>query len=95
MTSFKCTSISHEGTAFRHLRLLKGDGNQTHCYLFWSELPKDSGDYAAWPYTWVSERGLCEITINGSEMRVTKNAHLALQDLRYLDKDRILWIDVL
>jgi hypothetical protein len=33
--------------------------------------------------------------INGSKMTVTKNAYLALRDLRYQEKDRILWIDAL
>jgi hypothetical protein len=33
--------------------------------------------------------------INGSKMTVTKNAYLALWDLCYREKDRILWIDAL
>jgi hypothetical protein len=95
MTSFEYPAIGREGTTFRLLRLLKGDDNRIHCELFGSELPKDVGDYAALSYTWGSERKLCEIIINEREMRVTKNAYLALRDLRYPDKDRILWIDAL
>jgi ankyrin repeat protein len=33
--------------------------------------------------------------INGSKMTVTKNVYLALRDLRYKEKDRVLWIDAL
>jgi len=95
MTSFEYPAIGREGTTFRLLRLLKGDDNRIHCELFGSELPKDVGDYAALSYTWGSERKLCEIIINEMEMIVTKNAYLALRDLRYPDKDRILWIDAL
>jgi hypothetical protein len=102
MTSFKYKPIGLEGPAFRLLRLLKGDDDLIQGQLFDSKLPPPASpkyvrDYAALSYTWGSNSKStpCEIMINGSKMTVTKNAYLALQDLRYQEKDRILWIDAL
>ncbi|CZR69985.1 uncharacterized protein PAC_19886 [Phialocephala subalpina] len=95
MTKFKYEHL--KGSAFRLLRLLKGDSDSIQCELFESELPppEDVGDYAALSYTWGSQSRPCEIMINRSGMEVTKNAYLALRDLRCKEKDRILWIDAL
>jgi len=100
MTSFKYKPIGLEGPAFRLLRLLKGDDDLIQGQLFDSKLPPPASleyvrDYAALSYTWGSKSRPCEIMINGSIMTVTKNAYLALRDLRYQEKDRILWIDAL
>ncbi|KAH8693477.1 heterokaryon incompatibility protein-domain-containing protein [Phaeosphaeriaceae sp. PMI808] len=97
MTSFKYEPISLAGPAFRLLRLLKGDDDPIQCQLFESKLasPEHVRDYAALSYTWGSTSRPCDIVINGSKAPVTKNAYLALRDLRYKEKDRILWIDVL
>jgi hypothetical protein len=100
ITSFKYKPISLEGPAFRLLRLLKGDDDLIQGQLFDSKLPSLASpeyvrDYAALSYTWGSESRPCEIMINGSKMTVTKNVYLALRDLRYPEKDRILWIDAL
>ena len=98
MTSFKYKPIGLEGPAFRLLRLLKGnDDDPIQVQLFESKLPQqeDVRDYAALSYTWGSKFRPCEIMVNGSKMTVTKNAYLALRDLRYREKDRILWIDAL
>ncbi|OCK82082.1 HET-domain-containing protein, partial [Lepidopterella palustris CBS 459.81] len=97
MTSFKYKPIGLEGPAFRLLRLLKGDDEPIQCQLFESRLPPPEydGDYAALSYTWGNKSKPCEIMINGSKMAVTKNAYLSLRDLRYQEKDRVLWIDAL
>jgi hypothetical protein len=101
ITSFKYKPIGFEGPAFRLLRLLKGDDDDfIQGQLFDSKLPPPAPpeyvrDYAAVSYTWGSESRPCEIMINGNKMAVTKNAYLALRDLRYQEKDRILWIDAL
>jgi len=100
MTSFKYKPIGLEGPAFRLLRLLKGDDDLIQGQLFDSKLPPPASleyvrDYAALSYTWGSKSRPCEIMINGSKMTVTKNAYLALRDLRYQGKDRVLWIDAL
>ncbi|KAF4958299.1 hypothetical protein FGADI_2465 [Fusarium gaditjirri] len=97
MTSFKYKPISLAGSAFRLLRLLKGDNDPIQCQLFESKLasPEYVRDYAALSYTWGSASRPCDIMINGSKMTVTKNAYLALRDLRHKEKDRVLWIDAL
>src|ERR1700749_5162946 len=97
MTSFEYKQIG-EGHTFRLLRLLNGDADTLQCQLFESRLPPlgHVEDYAALSCTWGSaSKRPCEILINGSKMRVTKNVYLALRDLRYQKEDRILWIDAL
>ncbi|KAH7232861.1 heterokaryon incompatibility protein-domain-containing protein, partial [Fusarium tricinctum] len=97
MTSFKYKPIGLAGPAIRLLRLLKGDDDPIQCQLFESKLtsPEYVRDYAALSYTWGSTSRPCDIMINGSKMTVTKNVYLALRDLRYKEKDRVLWIDAL
>ena len=104
MTDFRYEPISREEPAFRLLRLLKGNSDPIQCQLFESRLavpehilasPELVCDYAALSYTWGSESRPCDIIVNRSNMTVTKNAYLALRDLRYQEQDRILWVDAL
>jgi hypothetical protein len=97
MMEFKYERISLKGPAFRLLRLLKGDSDSVHCELLESKLPPlgEVGGYEALSYTWGSESRPCEVMMNRRRMEVTKNAYLALRDLRYKEKDRVLWIDAL
>ncbi|KAH9223856.1 heterokaryon incompatibility protein-domain-containing protein [Leptodontidium sp. 2 PMI_412] len=104
MTDFEYKPISLEGPAFRLLRLLKGNSDPIQCQLFESKLalpehttasPEHICDYAALSYTWGSKSRPCDIIVNGSNMTVTKNAYLALQDLRCQGQDQVLWIDAL
>ncbi|KAH7138683.1 heterokaryon incompatibility protein-domain-containing protein, partial [Dendryphion nanum] len=97
MTNFKYNPISLAGPSFRLLRLFKGDEDSIQCQLFESKLtsPEYVRDFVALSYTWGSTSRPCDIMINGSKMTVTKNVYLALRDLRYKEKDRVLWIDAL
>jgi hypothetical protein len=51
--------------------------------------------YEALSYTWGSIERTSEITTNDYTLAVTENLHHALRYLRYEDKDRILWIDLI
>jgi hypothetical protein len=98
MTDFEYKPISLEGPAFRLLRVLKGlDDDPIQCQLFESKIPslEDISNYAALSYTWGSTSRPCDLIINHSKMTVTKNVYLALRDLRYREKDRVLWVDAL
>ena len=98
MTSFEYKPISLKGPAFRLLRVLKGrDDDPLRCQLFESKIPssEDISDYAALSYTWGSTSRPCDIIINDCKMTVTKNVYLALRDLRYREKDRVLWVDAI
>ncbi|PQE28114.1 ankyrin repeat-containing protein [Rutstroemia sp. NJR-2017a BBW] len=98
MMGFEYKPISLEGPAFRLLRVLKGlDGDPIQCQLFESKIPssEDISNYAALSYTWGSTSRPCDLIINGNKISVTKNVYLALRDLRYREKDRILWVDAL
>lgn len=94
MTTFKYDPIVLQGPAFRLLRLLKGHEDPIRCELFQSKLPP-AEDYAAISYTWGSAFRPCEVIINEHRMAVTKNAYLALRDVRLREHDRLLWIDTL
>jgi len=98
MTDFEYKPISLEGPAFRLLRLLKGNSDDPiQCQLFESKLalPEHICDYAALSYTWGSKYRPGDIIVNGSNMAVTKNAYLALRDLRCQEQDQVLWVDAL
>jgi hypothetical protein len=98
MTNFEYKPISLEGPAFRLLRVLKGlDDDPIQCQLFESKIPssEDISNYAALSYTWGSTSKPCDLIINDSTMSVTKNVYLALRDLRYREKDRVIWVDAL
>ncbi|KAH8800858.1 heterokaryon incompatibility protein-domain-containing protein [Xylogone sp. PMI_703] len=97
MTNFEYKPLILEG-AFRLIRVLKGcDDDPIRCQIFESKIPssEDIGNYAALSYTWGSTLKPCNIIINDSKMTVTKNVYLALRDLRYREKDRVLWVDAL
>jgi hypothetical protein len=96
MSGFKYEKELGSGE-FRLLRLFKGDEDLIHCELFDSKLglPGQTQDYAALSYTWGSKSTPCDIIMNGSKIKVTKNVCLALRDLRLKEKDRFLWIDAL
>jgi ankyrin repeat protein len=97
MMNFEYKPISLEGPAFRLLRLLKGNNDPIQCQLFESKLalPEHICDYAAISYTWGSISRPCDIIVNGGNMTVTKNAYLALRDLRHRERHQVLWIDAI
>lgn len=51
--------------------------------------------YEAVTYTWGSTDKPCTIMVEGFELKVTKSAFTALQQLRLPDEDRLLWIDAI
>jgi hypothetical protein len=95
MPSFKYGKLGQD--EFRLLRLLKGDQDPIQCQLFVTRLtpPDQTQQYASLSYTWGSELTPCDIIVNGINIEVTVNVYLALRDLRFLEKDRLLWIDAL
>jgi len=95
MESFEYDAIDLGGSAFRLLRLLKGDDDLIQCELFEAWLQEGGMDYAALSYTWGEARKPYDIVVNGGRLAVTENLHLALRHLRYQDQDRILWIDAI
>jgi ankyrin repeat protein len=98
MTNFEYKPISLERAAFRLLRVFKGlDDDPIQCQLFESKIPssKDVSNYEALSYTWGGTSRPCDLIVNHSKMAITKNAYLALRDLRYREKDRVLWVDAI
>src|SRR4051812_48475941 len=104
LPAFEYAAISLKAPAFRLLRLLKGSSGPIQCQLFESRvpvpssdttLPEDCCDYSAVSYTWGQSLTPCSIVVNGCKRAVTKNAYLALRDLRDQENDKVLWIDAL
>ena len=84
--------------AIRLLRLLQGTlADDIQCELFdaWIDLFEGGIPYDALSYTWGSMEMTATITVNGNTMQITSNLLVALQHLRFEDKDRILWIDAI
>jgi hypothetical protein len=100
--STKATDCSHDFRAsmdpllqdhFRLLYLEHGDKDSAiHCRLATFEL-QSAPAYEALSYTWGEAVLSHEITCNGSSLQVTSNLHDALQYLRPIDGERIMWID--
>ncbi|KAF3769358.1 heterokaryon incompatibility, partial [Cryphonectria parasitica EP155] len=55
-------------------------------------------NYEALSYVWGSMKSRKVVYVGSSDkktLRVTKNLQIALQNLRYPDKERVMWIDAL
>jgi hypothetical protein len=64
------------------------------CRLFY-QLLDDNHRFEALSYTWGDPNSKLPLSLNGREIKVTKNLDKALCYLRYADDQRILWIDAL
>ena len=51
--------------------------------------------YEALSYYWGDPQPICPITLNGGNIKITRNLESALRHLRYRDTPRILWIDAI
>jgi ankyrin repeat protein len=94
MDQFKYDPIGLDGCSFRLLQLCFGKEGPIECYLFDARLDSII-EYDALSYTWGSSIQPYEICVNNSTMPVTANLSQALRDLRYPDRDRLLWVDAI
>ncbi len=79
----------------RHIRLLPGTKSaNVECELLVARLD-NCEPFEALSYVWGQAGDTFPITVDGATMWVTKNLHQALYQLRYPDKQRLLWIDAL
>ncbi|OCK79113.1 HET-domain-containing protein [Lepidopterella palustris CBS 459.81] len=98
MAVFEYSPIDLEGPAFRLVRILAADlFSDIQCELFEAWYTECNGGmpYEALSYTWGGTEKTAKISVNGSEMYITKNLYEALQHLRFPDRDRILWVDAI
>src|SRR5436190_22184539 len=96
MSVYKYHPLDLDGSSFRLIRLLKGnftDGIQCELFEAWLHQVEGGMPYEALSYTWGSAKKTFNIIVNGCTMGVTQNLYVALQHLRFEDRDRILWID--
>ncbi|KAF6808608.1 HET-domain-containing protein [Colletotrichum sojae] len=87
--------LNLERPAFRLARLLNGDGPEMKCELFQAYLDERESvlPYEAVSYTW-GPTDLCHsVDVNGKRLAITASLYVALQHLRYAERDRILWVD--
>ncbi|KAE8447515.1 hypothetical protein EG329_010645 [Mollisiaceae sp. DMI_Dod_QoI] len=94
MSEYAYSPIDLSQPAFRLVRLLSGSGS-LHCSIFLAFLNQPSSiiPYDALSYTWGSAVTTNSITIDGRRLKITQNLYLALMYLRWMDEDRILWVD--
>ncbi|KAH8650542.1 heterokaryon incompatibility protein-domain-containing protein [Tricladium varicosporioides] len=96
--AYKYLPIDLDGPSFRLLQLFKGSiADDVHCNLIEAWISQSEGGmpYNALSYTWGSMEKKATITVNGTLMHVTSNLFIALQNLRFEDEDRILWVDAI
>ncbi|CAG9974630.1 unnamed protein product [Clonostachys byssicola] len=96
MASFEYSRLNLERPSFRLLRLVAGHGPTIECEIFQSFVATAGGiPYEALSYTWGGNDKPETIVANGKRLAVTINLYQALNHLRQLHCDRILWIDAL
>ncbi|KAF9739538.1 heterokaryon incompatibility protein [Paraphaeosphaeria minitans] len=80
----------------RLLRLLPGsDEDRLRCTLSIVSLD-DRPHYEALSYVWGDDlEDTFPISLGGHTVQIRRNLHSALRGIRYLDCERILWIDAL
>ncbi|RFU72885.1 hypothetical protein TARUN_9375 [Trichoderma arundinaceum] len=95
MEDYKYQPFDLDRPAIRLLRLHRGNSSDISCELFQAELHQreEAVSYEALSYTWGFLNLTESILVNGYRLRITYNLHVALQQLRHQDEDRVLWID--
>ncbi|EHK49476.1 hypothetical protein TRIATDRAFT_144106, partial [Trichoderma atroviride IMI 206040] len=96
MGKYSHEPLNLDRPAIRLLHLHPGSNNsEISCSLSLVELNQrnDTISYEALSYTWGFLDLFERIIVDGCYLNVTYNLHSVLQQLRYSDVDRILWID--
>ncbi|KAK0760585.1 hypothetical protein N5P37_006779 [Trichoderma harzianum] len=96
LEEFKYIPLNLEKPAIRLLYLHPGFENMMiSCELSEAELHQRDRmiSYEALSYTWGCSELSGIIHVNGCCLRITHNLYSALVDLRYQDRQRVLWID--
>ena len=98
MSRYNYNPLDLSKQSLRLVRLLKGQfAADIQCEIFQTWLYQAGGPvpYEALSYTWGSMGKRAKITVDSCVMHITKNLHEALQHLRLIDEDRILWVDAI
>ncbi|KAF6817113.1 HET-domain-containing protein [Colletotrichum musicola] len=87
--------LNLERPALRLVRLFSGDGTELKCELFQAYLDERESvlPYEAISYTWGLTNLSHNIDVDGKRLDITASLYVALQNLRYAESDRILWVD--
>jgi hypothetical protein len=92
------TSPDYDNLGPREIRLLVVSPGQradpVTCRLHRANL-EDNPEFEALSYVWGTEGNTRTITCSGKPCRVTPNLHDALRNLRFPDRERVLWVDAL
>ncbi|KAH7205212.1 heterokaryon incompatibility protein-domain-containing protein [Fusarium oxysporum] len=93
---FRYETFDLDRPGFRLLRLESGPG-PIKCHVFQAYLDDEASliPYEALSYCWGSNLLTSTITVNEKVLFITENLAEALQHLRGMDEDRILWIDAI
>ncbi|KAH7322758.1 heterokaryon incompatibility protein-domain-containing protein [Stachybotrys elegans] len=104
MTEYQYLPLKTTDDSIRLLQLRKGTAHDdVTCLLFETSLHGEGLPYQALSYSWRDDTEAAEawpghtrcIRINSLDHFVTESLHLALQRVRRLDRDIILWVDAI
>ena len=80
----------------RLLTVLPGQlSDSLSCTVQHHSLDVVEATYEALSYYWGDPQPVCPITLNGGNVKITRNLESALRHLRYTHKPRTLWIDAI
>ncbi|KAI0913990.1 heterokaryon incompatibility protein-domain-containing protein [Ustulina deusta] len=97
MDTFRYKQLDLNTSAFRLVRLVKGDSYETiECELIYTTLDDNVIPYEAVSYTWggTSAKPL-NIRLDGKRFMVTSSLWHLLGNIRDREKDRYLWVDAI
>lgn len=97
MTTFVYEPLDIRQPSFRLICLVRGDWQPIQCVLFHATIydSEDAIEYEALSYTWGSIERTKPVEVNGQTLHITVSLAQALRNLRYVDQDRVLWIDAI
>ncbi|KAI0974134.1 heterokaryon incompatibility protein-domain-containing protein [Xylaria arbuscula] len=96
MNTFRYQPLDLKSSAFRLVRLLKGNGNaDIECKLIYTTLDENVIPYEAVSYTWGTSAKPLSITLQGQRFMVTRNLWSLLKSVRQTEADRYIWIDAI
>lgn len=103
MSQYRYSPLSQGANNIRLLRLMPPaiesiERTELHCELFEYSLRdthRRTHLYEALSYTWGGGEKPYSITVEGQELDVTTNLHLALLRLRDCSLERVIWVDAI
>ncbi|KAI9711034.1 MAG: hypothetical protein M1820_002472 [Bogoriella megaspora] len=96
MAQYEYETLRDAASNSRFVSLLPGSGEDAiELFLLEENLDEMSDLFEALSYCWGDPTPTHSLLIANWEFKVTENLHSALRRLRFMDRERVLWIDAL